>query len=229
MSNILFIDDDLDLLTINNKYFSKEGYTVKTAASAKAAVRILADFSPDCIILDVMMPEQNGYETSRQLRRFTNAPIIFLSGCSSENNKIKGLLIGGEDYITKPYSFRELAARIQVQIRRYTEPGSTTISFPPLIINLALRKVYYKEKEILLTNREYDLLYLLAAGSGKTVTFEEIGKHMWSTYTEADRQTIMVMASRLRNKLTNYTHLTDLIQSVRSKGYVFKSRGVQDE
>jgi two-component system, OmpR family, lantibiotic biosynthesis response regulator NisR/SpaR len=222
MSNIMFIDDDLDMLSINSRYFSKEGYQVKTVSSAKEAVPILAAFSPDCIILDVMMPDQNGYETCRELRLYTNAPIIFLSGCSSENNKIKGLLIGGDDYLTKPYSFRELSARIQVQIRRTSGiVHSNTIAYPPLSINLALRKVFYKDDEISLTNREYDLLYLLVINIGKTVTFEDIGKHMWGTYSENDRKTIMVTASRLRNKFASYEALNDLVQSVRSKGYMF--------
>lgn len=222
MSNILFIDDDLDILEINAKYFTKEGHNVKIAANPKQAVNIIKSFLPECIILDIMMPEQNGFETCRQIRSVTNAPIIFLSGCSAENDKVKGLIIGADDYMVKPYSFRELSTRIQVHIRRNSKfNNSNLIKYPPLSLNLALHKAFYNGEEILLSNREFELLYLLVSKAKKVVTFEDIGMRMWGTFNENDRKAIMVIASRLRNKLEPYKKLSVSIESIRSKGYVY--------
>ena len=132
MNKLLFIDDDKEFLLVNKKFFIQEGYDVKAVTGGKQALRILKEFAPDCIILDVMMPDMDGFETCKEIRKFSNAPIIFLTGRGEENDKINGLLNGGDDYVVKPYSFRELSARIQVQLRRNTlisvsNPTSSTI------------------------------------------------------------------------------------------------------
>ena len=107
MSRLLFVDDDKEFSLVNKKFFLQEGYEVKAVSSGKQAIRMLKEFPADCIILDVMMPEMDGFETCKEIRKFSNAPIIFLTGRGDENDKIEGLLIGGDDYIVKPYSFSE--------------------------------------------------------------------------------------------------------------------------
>lgn len=222
MSAILFIDDDLDILEINARYFKKEGHDVKTVANPKEALHLLKTFSPDCIVLDIMMPGQNGFETCRQIRNTTNVPIIFLSGRTEENDKIKGLMTGADDYMEKPYSFRELSTRIQAHIRRNIILNkSNLINCPPLSLNLATHKAYYNCNEIVLSNREFELLYLLLSNARNVVTFEEIGRHMWGTCTKSDRKSIVVTTSRLRNKLETYSDLAGRLESVRSHGYIF--------
>jgi DNA-binding response OmpR family regulator len=222
MANLLFIDDDTDISAINAKFFSKEGHTVKIASTAKKGIALLKTFLPDCIILDVMMPEQNGFDTCREIRTFSTAPIIFLSGCTTEDDRIKGLMIGADDYIIKPYSFRELSARIQVQLRRHIGNSNPSfLSYPPLSLDLRLHKAFYNKEEIQLSNREYELLYLLVSHPNQTVTFKEIGVSMWENYLETDRRTIMVTASRLRKKLEGYPNLVNIIETVWSKGYKF--------
>lgn len=225
MSNLLFIDDDLEILAINAKFFTKEGYNVTTASTVKDGIRLLKNINPDCIILDIMMPEQNGFTACRMIRDFSLAPIIFLSGCTSEDDKVNGLLLGADDYMIKPYSFRELAARIQVQLRRHKAIACNNIlSSPPLTLNLVLHKAYYNNEEIPLSNREYQLLYLLISNPNQPVTFKEIGKYMWKYYSEEDRRTIMVTASRLRKKLESYTGPMNMIETVWSKGYKFNKK-----
>ncbi|WP_455717432.1 response regulator transcription factor [Anaerosporobacter sp.] len=221
MSKLLLVDDDIDVLSVNKKYFTKEGYEVKVASNAITAIKLLKTFSADCIILDVMMPGLNGFDACKQIRTITNSPIIFLTGCSNEKDTINGLLIGGDDYIIKPYSLKELSARIQVQIRRTSKAyeDSTTISCPPLFIDLVGHKALFNDEDIPLSNREYELLYLLATKPNCTVTFEDIGIAMWGTYSETDRRTIMVTASRLRKKLEDYIGLSEYIETVWSKGY----------
>jgi DNA-binding response OmpR family regulator len=218
MSNILFIDDDTDLLDINFRYFTKEGYCVKTTTRPEEALKLIHSFCPDCIILDVMMPGINGFELCRRIRQITAVPIIFLSGRTTENDKVKGLKLGGDDYLIKPYGFRELAARIQVQLRRCRE---NIIYHPPLSLNLTRHKAYYQEEEILLSNREYDLLLLLLTYANQIVSFDTISKHFWNSATDNDRKTINVIASRLRKKLEAYKELAGAIETVWSKGYTF--------
>lgn len=226
MSELLLIDDDTEVLLINQKYFIHEGYGVKIAKDAANALEILKQYHPDCIILDIMMPGMNGLEACKKIKQITNAPIIFLSGKDSEEVKISGLLSGAEDYIVKPYSLRELSARIQVQIRRKQDirTNQMQISYPPLRLDLAAHKAYCNQEEIPLANREFELLLFLASRKGEVTTFEQIGLKLWNTYSETDRRTIMVVASRLRKKLDSYNGLSNLIETVWSKGYKFIAR-----
>jgi DNA-binding response OmpR family regulator len=224
MSNLLFIDDDKELLLINNKYFSREGYHVEVATNAASGISILKNFAADCIILDVMMPGLDGFDAIKRLKAVAQVPVIFLTGRSFEDDKVKGLLLGADDYMIKPYSLKELSARIKVQTRRLMSshsPNLTVISYPPLTINLTKHKAFYYNEEITLSNREYELLYLLASKSNQIITYEDIGISMWGTYSETDRRTIMVTASRLRKKLEDYFGLSEYIETVWTRGYKF--------
>lgn len=190
MPKLLLIDDDKEVLLVNKKYFIKEGYEVKAAINGTNGIKLLKEFQADCIILDVMMPDMDGFETCKRIKAITKAPIIFLTGRSFEDDKVKGLLMGAEDYIVKPFSLRELSARIQVQLRRViqTSIDNAIIAYPPLLLNLGKHKAFYNEEEIPLSNREYELLHLLVSQANKTITFEDIGKIMWGTYSDSDRQ-----------------------------------------
>lgn len=225
MSNILFVDDDKDFLEINARYFTKEGYIVKISSNPENTFHLVKSFQPDCIILDVMMPGLNGLELCKRIRSYSAAPIIFLSGRSSEKDKIRGLILGGDDYIVKPYSFCELSARIKVQLRRYnSQTNLSVIRYPPLSIDLKQHKAFYNKVDLLLSNREFDLLLLLVTNSNQIVTFEVISNHIWGTFSKNDQKTIMVIASRLRKKLASYNELSNTIESVWSKGYTFHTK-----
>lgn len=182
-----------------------------------------------CIILDVMMPEINGFSACKKFRTISNAPIIFLSGRADEEDRIKGLTIGADDYITKPYSLRELAIRIEIHIRRYeannqTKQELSVWEFPPLTIDIIKRKVYWNDEPISLSNKEFDILKTLAEKPGETFRFDEIGNAVWGDYLESDRRSIMVNMSRLRKKLQNYEGLENIIESVWSQGYRFTGK-----
>lgn len=224
MSNILFVDDDYDFLEINARYFTKEGHIVKISSNPDHTFRLLKSFQPDCIVLDVMMPGLNGFEVCKRIRSFSKVPIIFLSARTGENDKIKGLILGGDDYLVKPYSFRELSARIKVQLRRSLHTNANLISYPPLSLDLKQHKAFYDKEDLLLSNREYDLLLLLVTNTNQVVTFETISKQIWGTYSENDRKTVMVIASRLRKKLEAYIELANTVESVWSKGYTFHTK-----
>lgn len=226
MHTVLLVDDDVQVLELNMKYLKMNGYQVQTAMNATSALKIVQKASPDCIVLDVMMPDMNGFTACRELRKYVDIPIIFLTGRTSEEDKIKGLMLGADDYIVKPYSLKELAARILVNIRRYKASSAlaTTISYPPLSLDLSLHKAYFHEEEIPLSNREFQLLYYLVNRKNEPVTFQEIGEKVWGVYSEEDRRSIMVNVSRLRKKLEGYAGLENMIETVWSKGYKFSYR-----
>lgn len=224
MSNILFVDDDYDFLEINARYFTKEGHVVKTSSNPEHTFRLLRSFQPDCIVLDVMMPEMNGFEICKRIRTFSKVPIIFLSARTGEGDITKGLFLGGDDYLVKPYSFRELSARIKVQLRHNSRIDNNRISHPPLSLDIKQHKAFYNNKDLLLSNREYDLLLLLVTNSNQVMTYETISNKIWGVYTKNDRKTIMVIASRLRKKLDAYHELNNVIESVWSKGYTFHTK-----
>lgn len=224
MTTILLIDDDIDVLKINKKYLDNEGFQTLTAATAIDGIRLIEQYHPDCIVLDVMMPQVNGFQACSKIRTLTDAPVIFLTGRTSEDDKIKGLMLGADDYIIKPYSLKELHARILARIRRNQAPTyvpSTILSIPPLKIDKTTHKVYYEEEELTLSKKEYDLLLYLASNPNTVITFEDIATTLWGSYHENDRRTIMVQMSRLRKKLGYYNELENMIETVWSKGYKF--------
>lgn len=225
MAVLLLIDDDREVLQINKKYLTGEGYTVYITDNPKKGIEIAKEKSPDCILLDVMMPGMNGYEVCENIRSFSNAPIIFLTGKSGEDDKITGLMKGADDYIVKPYSIRELKARIEVILRRVNgtkSPASTnTLTFGSLTINKLEHKAYFRGSDLGLANREYEVLLYLATHPNKEVTYEELGVALFETYMESNRRSVMVNVSRLRKKMTIDSELEKMIETVWSKGYKF--------
>ena len=229
MPRLLFIDDDTEVLNINMKYMKKAGFDVLGSDKPQTGVKIAKEKSPDCIILDVMMPNMNGYEVCRKIREFSEAPIIFLTGRNSEDDKLKGLMLGGDDYIVKPYSLKELEVRITVILRRMKKlaggvpQNSNILEFGKVKVDRLEHRVFYDREEILLANREYEALVFLIDNPDRTVTFEEIGEKLFGQYLETDRQSIMVIVSRLRKKMRVSEQFSNMIETVWSKGYKFIS------
>ncbi len=223
MTKLMLVDDDTEVLAINQKYFENKGYQVFTMNNALDAIKNIPTILPDCIVMDIMMPKVSGFHAFPKIRELTDAPVIFLTGCTDEDHKINGLLLGGDDYMVKPYSLRELEVRIMVQLRKQQNTDNKNIlSFPPLTIHTTTHNVYYNEsEEIILSNKEYSFLALLASKPNTPWTFQEIGENLWGTYSDSDRRTIMVIASRLRKKLADYDGLQEYIETVWSKGYKF--------
>lgn len=226
MATILLIDDDTEVLTINKKYLSGEGYTVYATADPQKAINFVKKSSLDCILLDIMMPGMNGYEVCKKIRTFSTVPIIFLTGKSSEDDKIDGFMMGADDYIVKPYSMRELKARIEVLIRRTkqnSKKDNHILQFGNLHIDQISHKAYYKNKDLCLANREYEVLVFLATHPNKEITFEELGNALFGTYQDSDRRIIMVNVSRLRKKMNLDFELEKMIETVWACGYKFSN------
>lgn len=224
MHRVLLIDDDSDMLSLTGEYLRTKGYAVDTAISVTAAAECILNSQPDCIVMDVMMPGIDGYEGIIRLKGLTDAPVLFLTGKADEADRIKGLSLGADDYIVKPCSLQELSLRIQIHIRKNKtfESKVGVMEFLPLRIELMTHKAYYNDDEILLSNREFDMLVTLAKNNGRTMTFEELGKVLFGTYLDSDRKNVMVCASRLRKKLEGYVGLEKMIETVWGKGYCFR-------
>lgn len=229
MADLLLIDDDIDVLEINRKYLTGEGFTVHTADTPEKGISLAKKLNPSCIVLDVMMPGMDGFEVCRQIRTFSAAPIIFLTGKSSEDDKITGLFTGADDYLVKPYGLRELTARIQALLRRASMQAApvadtNVLTFRDLTIDKLAHKAIYKGEDLCLANREYEVLLYLATHPNQDVTFEELGTALFGVYSEEDRRSVMVNVSRLRKKMTIDYTLENMIETVWSKGYRFISK-----
>jgi DNA-binding response OmpR family regulator len=223
MIKILMIDDDLEVLEVNKRFFEEKDCKVEVCSDAMAALGLVKRFKPQCIFLDVMMPDIDGFSLCRQIREVTDVPVLFLSGKVSEDDKVEGFEAGGDDYIEKPYSLRELYVRMNSHVRKSMasakkEKSSVMIDLNPFYIDKERHKLFYEGEEIPISNKEYDLLLFLAKNVGKEITFEEIGTQLWGSYIETDRRNVMVNVSRLRKKIENQTGVDNFIETVWAKG-----------
>ena len=213
---VLAVDDEPDILRTNQKYLEARGYKVDTAACAMDGLTLLRKHSYDCILLDVLLPDLNGFELCKAVRGLTSAPILFLSCMDDEEDKIKGLMAGGDDYITKPYSLKELAARVYAQVRRSV--------MKEFVIDHQQQSLTVGNHMILLAQREFDLFLYLLGNSGRILTPEELYREVWRTGKPDTANSVAVHIARLRRKLDEAGHLVGTIETVRGEGYQFHPR-----
>jgi len=227
MSKLLLIDDDSEMLEITAAGFREAGYTVTVIECGENAVTFIRENPPDCVILDVMLPGLDGFAVCKAIRKVSSVPVIFLTGRVSEEDMVTGLLIGADDYIEKPFSFRELEARVQVAIRRIQISTPDHLLFPPLEIDILGHRALCNGEDLHLTPREYDILFFFVTSGNELVTYEDIGKRIWSAYRKRDRRSVMVVVSRLRKKLEVNPVTSRMIETVWSKGYKFTGKKVE--
>lgn len=219
---VLLVDDDQEAQGLLRHFLEDKDYRVFTAGNAMDALGLLEKTAVDCVVLDVMMPDMDGFTALPMIRQRTKAPVLFMTGCTEDRDRIRGLTLGAEDYISKPCSMEELSLRIAIQIRRGKPQNPDVLEFPPLCIRLSSHSVYCGEEKLPLSNREYDLLLLFARHPGEVLTFESIGKALNGVYLESDRKTVMVNTSRLRKRLEQYPGLGERIETVWGQGYRFR-------
>lgn len=222
---ILLVDDDREVLHIHRQFLTEKGYQVYTAGNASEALSIVREQRVSCVVLDVMMPEMDGFAAFPRIRALTDAPVLFMTGRTDDADRIRGLSLGADDYIGKPCSMEELALRIAINIRKsqITAGNRNVLEFPPLRIELDSHSAWCGGERIPLSNREYELLLLFAKRPDELVSFEQIGRALNGSYLETDRRTIMVSTSRLRKKLGQYPGLGGRIETVWGKGYRLRS------
>ena len=218
-ASILIAEDDGDIRDLLRLYLESEGYRVLEAADGAAALALARENMPDMAILDVMMPELNGYELTRALRKFSDIPILILSAKSQDNDKILGLNIGADDYITKPFNPVEIVARVKAQLRRATRENSTTLTVGELSLDTATFQLTKNGQPIALTPMEYKILALLMRSPGRIFTKIQLYEGAVGNYFEGDDNTMMVHISKLREKIEDDPKDPRYIITVRGLGY----------
>lgn len=198
---LLMIEDETDVLEINREYFEGKGYAAICAATLAKARFLLEEHAPDLILLDVMMPDGSGFNFCEELRQKTNAPIIFLT-CRDENESVvKGLLQGGDDYVTKPYDLNILSARVAAQLRRAGIMTAGKIELSPLTVDFLSGKATIDGKQILLTQKELQLLGCFALFVGRRLSCDDIYRRAWGEIPPCATGTIKTHVANLRKKL----------------------------
>lgn len=222
MYKILLVDDDPMILKDNRTYFSAAGYEVICADTAQAAEKIILSNALDCVILDVDLPDMSGFALCEKIRTKTSLPILFLSGYTEEENRIRGLSTGGDDYVCKPYSLKELELRVQARIRsgRAAEPPKT-LTYGMLSIFPASCSVNYGIYSADFSSYEFDVLYFLARHPGEIYTPDQIYDSVWKEPINKGQKSLQVIIGRIRRKLYNICPDHDYIQTKRYKGYLF--------
>ncbi|MBU0493587.1 MAG: response regulator transcription factor [Chloroflexi bacterium] len=202
---VLVVDDEPGLLDVVQMYFAREGFRVVLAADGEAALAAAAQELPDLIILDLMLPRLDGLEVCRRLRRTTNVPIIMLTARDEDVDKIVGLELGADDYVTKPFNPRELVARARAVLRRVaaSEPGSVveTVQVGSLVISQAGRTALVRGRPLELRPREFDLLWVLATHPGQTLDREQLIERAWGYEFPGGTRTVDMHVAQLRKKL----------------------------
>ncbi|NLB42880.1 MAG: response regulator transcription factor [Clostridiales bacterium] len=195
------VEDELKVSSFNREYLEGQGYTVSVAETLSQARFLLEEHTPDLILLDVMLPDGLGFDFCPELRQKTSAPIIFLTSRNENESVVKGLMQGGDDYITKPYNLDILGARIATQLRRKGMEFSNRIELPPLSIDVMSGVVTIEGRQISLPPKELQLLCCLALSAGRRVGGEELYRRVWGTEYGEWKHIISVNISRLRKHL----------------------------
>jgi two-component system alkaline phosphatase synthesis response regulator PhoP len=221
-TKILVIDDEPGILNLVKAYLQPEGYEVFTAENGPAGLQAARSFKPDLLVLDIMLPGMDGIELLSRLRRESDVYVILLTAKSEETDKIIGLSVGADDYVTKPFSPRELVARIKAALRRSqsgTGAGeSTVLAFRHLRMDTGSRRVWMDEDPVELTAIEFDLLRVLAENHGMVLSREQLLEKVWGYDYFGEMRVVDVHVGHIRQKLGD----EDLISTIRGVGYRFE-------
>jgi two-component system response regulator VicR len=229
MSKILVVDDEASIVTILSYNLKKEGYEVITAEDGESALSLAFSENPDLILLDIMMPVMDGYEVCRKIREKSSVPIIMLTARADEVDKVIGLEIGADDYVTKPFGNRELIARVKANLRRSVakeaeaEVDSNVKTYGDLTINIDRYEVSKRGEVINLTMREFDLLVFLSSQHSNIFTRENLLEKVWGYEYFGDVRAVDVTIRRLREKIEDDPSKPRYIITKRGIGYYFNA------
>jgi two-component system KDP operon response regulator KdpE len=220
---VLAIDDEPALLRLIKLEMTGQGFRVITADSGAAGVKMEEEHRPDIVLLDLSMPEMDGLEVMRQIRDRTNIPIILLTAKGSDGDKVRGLEMGADDYLAKPFSPQELSARVRAVLRRSVAgtASNRTVEAGPVRVDLHRRIVTRDGEPVALTRTEWLLLQYLAANPGRVMLSTELLAKVWGPEYRGDLQYLRVWVSRLRRKLEPNTSNPQIIRTFQGIGYMF--------
>lgn len=224
---ILIVEDNENILQLEKDYLEASGFSVETAKNGDDGLHLALAGGYNLIILDIMLPDVDGLEICRRVRKISNVPILLVSAKRDDLDKITGLGFGADDYIVKPFSPSELVARVVAHINRYERLTSgiteslTTIEIGSLKIDKASHRVFVNDKEISLTNKEFDLLSCLAEKPDKIFSKDELYNKIWKYDSMGETSTVTVHVNRLRDKLFCADSNFEYVNTVWGKGYRF--------
>lgn len=223
---ILIVDDDNNIAELISLYLTKECFETSIVNDGEQALKEFSSFSPDLILLDLMLPGIDGYQVCREIRHVSDVPIIMLSAKGETFDKVLGLELGADDYIIKPFDTKELVARVRAVLRRFkakqpaVNPSEKSVSYPDLTINLTNYSVTYMGNHVDMPPKELELLYFLAASPNQVFTREQLLDHIWGYEYIGDTRTVDVHIKRLREKIKDNPHWS--IATVWGIGYKFE-------
>jgi len=220
---VLVVDDDPAIVDLMRDFLEADGFGFQGALSASAARSALESVPVDCVLLDVMLPGESGFELIRWIRRSSEVPVLFLSARGEDADKLRGLGLGGDDYIVKSATPAEVVARIKAVLRRFGRPGmqpAATLDFGRLVLDIRAREVYVDGDLVVFTPREYELLSLLAENPRQVFTYEQLLERFWGDI--GDRHTVTVHIGRIREKIEADPGNPRLIHNVWGVGYRFE-------
>ncbi len=223
MYRILLVDDDNGMISMVKDYLTVKGYDIITSTDGETALNKIK-YEPDIILLDVNMPKMDGFEVCMKIRELVSCPIIFLTAREEEADKIKGLEIGGDDYILKPFSLKELAARIKAHLNREERiKRKSAIQYKDgLLIDYSSKKVLYGNEEISMTGLEFAIMEFLSLNPGRVYDIDSIYERVGGYDSEAESRVITVLIGRIRKKIKKYSE-HEYIETVWGVGYRWKS------
>lgn len=231
---VLVADDDLNITDVCRRYLEREGYLVTTARDGLEALELWRSQSPNLIVLDLMMPHKDGWQVCNEIRQTEDIPIIMLTARGEEQDRLMGLTMGADDYLTKPFSPRELVLRVRAILRRMRHIQASpvtvsehTIQYEGLFIDVAKRKVEISGQVIDLTVTEFEMLYLLASHPDQVFSRNQILSKIWDFSYEGDTTTVTVHIRRLREKIEQIPSNPKYLKTVWGIGYKFAGEGSQ--
>ncbi|GGG11678.1 response regulator transcription factor [Paenibacillus abyssi] len=228
MKKILIIEDETSIAELERDYLESHGFSVDLVSSGEVGLRQALQNDYDLLILDLMLPEVDGFEICRQLRQTKDIPILMVSAKKEEIDKIRGLGLGADDYMTKPFSPGELVARVKAHLARYErlmgarEGKSDQIRIRGLIIDKPSRRIFINEQEAVLTSKEYDLLMFMAQHPNRVFNKEELFERIWGLDSTGDLTTVTVHIRRIREKIELNPSNPQYIETIWGVGYRFK-------
>ncbi len=225
MSRILVVDDEQNICELLTLYLTKEGHTVETAGDGEEAIRKNGSFNPDLILLDIMLPEKDGWQVCREIRQSSNVPIIMLSAKGETFDKVLGLELGADDYVTKPFDTKEVMARIKTVLRRVgniPDDGRQEVEYPELYVSLTNYRLVVGGKQVEAPPKEIELLYYLAKNPNRVFTRDQLLDEIWGFKYFGDSRTVDVHIKRIREKLEGVSDRW-AIRTVWGIGYKFET------
>lgn len=222
---ILVVEDEVDILQALKQGLKKEGYAVDIADNGEVALELVDVNSYDLILLDINLPYVNGYDVLKRVReKNLDVAVIIASANREIEDRIKGLDLGANDYIVKPFDLRELKARIRALLRREFKSAPNIITDGNFKIDLGTLKVSYKDKEIILTLKEYSIFAYLVKNKGRVISANELFEHIWNDEADPFSEVLRVHVYALRKKLNLATGKDDIIKTLKGVGYIFEGQ-----